>query len=528
MQEDSADKLVIFNDEIRDKLLRGVNTLADAVKVTMGPRGRNVIIEQPGRHPILTKDGVTVARSINLRDKVANLGAQMIKEAASRTAEEAGDGTTTATVLAQAIYTEGLKLLAAGYSSSDLKVGIDSAVEKVLEIVSATSSQVESDDDLVKIATVSSNGEKELGELVASAIKMVGADGVVTVEEAKGTTSSLTAVSGTRIERGYLSPYFVTNQDKMICEFEKPLILVLNMQIDTLRTIAPLLEKILASKQPLLILCDGVEGEALQGLVVNKLKGILNVCAVRMPGLGDDKFEVMQDLAYLLGTTVFHSSDVNNLNSVSLDELGSCSRALISRNETIIVNAKGDQKNYANRIDEIKQKLEDSVNESERIFLKKRLSMLWGGVALLRIGGATEAELRERRDRADDALHATQSALKEGAVPGGGVALARAASKIIVDEQDQRAVAGRQIVRNACFAPLKQIAANSGGVPDIVLANVLAAKDNDGYDAYNAVYGNMIELGIIDPTRVVKCALINAASAASMMLTAGCAIIQDD
>jgi len=529
MQEDSmTNKIVIFDAETRNQLLKGVNILADAVKVTMGPRGRNVIIEQPGKHPILTKDGVTVARSINLKDRVANLGAQMIKEAASRTAEEAGDGTTTSTVLAQSIYLEGLKLLAAGYSASDLKRGIDQSVDSVLAEIKSMSITVDTDEMLTRVAIVSANGEKELGELISLAIKTVGADGVVSVEEAKGLTSSLSVVAGARVERGYLSPYFVTNQDKMICEFEKPLIVILNTRLDSLRDISTFLEKVLTSKRPLLLFCDDVEGEALQGLVVNKLKGILNVCAVKIPGLGEDRFEIAQDLACLLQTEVFNLSDVSKLNSVALDKFGTCSKVLVSRSETIIINAKGTQESYSERIDEIKQRLESATNELEKNYFKKRLSMLWGGVALLRVGGATEAELKERSDRADDALHATQAAMKDGIVPGGGIALARAASKIVINESDSAAAAGRQIIRSACYAPLKQIVANSGGVPDIVLAKVLEADSKIGYDAFKETYGDMLLMGIIDPTRVVSCALINAASAASMMLTAGCSIILDE
>ena len=526
--QDDTNKLVIFDAETRNQLLKGVNILSDAVKVTMGPRGRNVIIEQPGKHPILTKDGVTVAKSINLKDKVANLGAQMIKEAASRTADEAGDGTTTSTVLAQSIYAEGLKLLASGYAAVDLKRGIDAAVDSVLLEVKKMSVPIDDDETLTRVATVSANGERELGELISSAIKTVGVDGVVSVEEAKGLSSSLSVVSGARIERGYLSPYFVTNQDKMICEFEKPLIAILNAKLDSLRDITIFLEKVLTSKRPLLLLCDDIDGEALQSLVVNKLKGILNICAVRIPGLGEDKFEIAQDLACLLQTTVFNAADIAKLNSVSLDQLGKCAKILVTRNETILVSSKDNKSAYSERIEEIKQRLEVVTNELERIHLKKRLSMLWGGIALLRVGGATEAELKERSDRVDDALHATQAALKEGVVPGGGVALARAASKIIVDESDSSAVAGRQIVRNACYSPLKQIVINSGGVPDIVLAKVLESDIRIGYNAYSGVYGDMLEMGIIDPTRVVSCALINAASAASMMLTAGCSVILDE
>lgn len=528
MMNEESDKLVIFDADTRDRLLKGVNTLADAVKVTMGPRGRNVIIEQKGQHPILTKDGVTVARAINLSDKVANLGAQMIKEAASRTADEAGDGTTTATVLTQSIYAEGLKMLAAGYSSSDLKKGIDAAVEEALDEVSRLSSPVSGKDDLLRVATVSANGEQELGELIASAIKTVGQDGVVTVEEAKGFNSSLSVVSGARLDRGYLSPYFATNQDKMVCELEKPVILLLNARLDTLRDIAPFLERILAAKRSLLLVCEDVDGEALQGLVVNKLKGVLNVCAVRLPGLGESRYDFAQDLASLLGTSVFHAADVPSLGNVSIDTLGSCTRVTVSKSETILVGAKGNAESYADRVAEIRARAADTADEDEREHCKRRLALLSGGVAVLRVGGATEAELRERKDRVDDALHATQAALKEGIVPGGGVALARASHRLSVHKLTGTEAAGRQVVRQACCAPLRQIVMNSGGVPDIVLSRVLEGHDRQGYNAYSETYGDMLEMGIIDPTRVVRCALRNAASAAGMMLTAGCSIVEDE
>ena len=523
-----TDKLVLFDHDTRDRLLKGVNTLADAVKVTMGPRGRNVIIEQPGQHPILTKDGVTVARAINLRDKVANLGAQMAKEAASRTADEAGDGTTTATVLTQAIYAEGLKMLAAGYSASDLKKGIDQAVDEALEAVAALSSPVAGDDDLLRVATVAANGETELGELISRAIRTVGQDGVVTVEEAKGFSSSLNVVSGARLARGYLSPYFVTNQDKMVCELDKPVVIILNSRLDTLRDITGFLERILVAKRPLLIACEDVDGEALQGLVVNKLKGILNVCAIRLPGLGESRYDYAQDLASLLGTEVYHSTDTQSLGTVNLDKLGSCTKVIVSKTETLIIGAKGQPESYADRVDEIRSRAAATPDDDEREHCKRRLALLSGGVAVLRVGGATEAELRERRDRVDDALHATQAALKEGIVPGGGVALARASKHLSQNAVTGPAAAGRQVVKISCCAPLRQIVANSGGVPDIVLARVLEGEARQGYNAYTEHYGDMLEMGIIDPTRVVRCALKNAASAAGMMLTAGCTLIEDE
>lgn len=527
MQEET-DKIVLFDIETRDKLLKGVNVLADAVKVTMGPRGRNVVIENPGNHPILTKDGVTVARSINLKDRVANLGAQMIKEAASRTADEAGDGTTTATVLTQAMFNEGLKMVAAGYSATDVKKGIDLAVDQLVAELASQTTPVTSDDEIRQVATVSANGEKDLGRLISNAILTVGADGVVTVEEAKGFASSLTVVDGARIERGYLSPYFVTNQDKMICELERPVVAIINKRIDSLKEITGFLEKILNSQRSLLIIADDIDGDAMQGLVVNKMRGALKVCAIRSPGLGEQRYEVMQDLSVILGTEVVHASEINQLNSINVDTLGTCTRALISRSETVLVGCKTNTGARDSRVAEVRQALETCHEDDQRAFLKSRLSMLAGGVAVLRVGGATEAELRERRDRVDDALHATQAAMKEGILPGGGVALARAGRNLKLPGGEQTAIhAGYQVVKNACYAPLKQIVQNSGGVADVVFAKVIEGDDRFGYNAYTDTYGDMMEMEIIDPLRVVRCALKNSSSAAGMMLTAGCALVED-
>ena len=523
-----SDKIVLFDVETRDKVLRGVNVLADAVKVTMGPRGRNVLIENPGGHPILTKDGVTVARAINLRDKVANLGVQMIKEAASRTAEEAGDGTTTATVLTQAMFNEGLKMVAAGYSSTDVKKGIDLAVDNLVEKLLSQSVAVSSDDEIRQVATVSANGEAELGKLIANAILTVGQDGVVTVEEAKGFASSLNVVAGARVERGYLSPYFVTNQDKMICELDRPVVLVCNKRLDSLKEITPFLERILNSQRSLLIIADDIDGDALQGLVVNKMRGALKVCAIRAPGLGEQRYDTMQDLAVILGTEVIHASDVAQLNNVNIEALGTCTKAIVSRHETVLVGCKTNSEQRESRVDEIRQALENSTEDDHKRFLRQRLSLLAGGVAVLRVGGATESELRERRDRVDDALHATQAAMKEGILPGGGVALARVGKELSLPTGSYDAIhAGYHVVKTACYAPLKQIVQNSGGVADVVFAKVIEMDTRHGYNAYTDTYGDMMQMEIIDPLRVVRCALKNAASAAGMMLTAGCALVED-
>jgi chaperonin GroEL len=528
--QDQTPKVVVLDAQAREKLLIGVSTLADAVKVTMGPRGRNVLIRRPDGTPILTKDGVTVARAVRFKDQMLDMGAQIAREAADRTCDEAGDGTTTSTVLTAALFSEGLKLISAGFSGTDVKNGIDLAVEEVSQNLTKMSRPVESSDDLLRVATISANGEASLGELIRSAIVKVGADGVVAVEEAKGFASSLTVVDGLRISRGFVSPYFVTNSDKMLCELEKPLILMVHRRLDSMKEIAPLLEKVLAANRSLLIISEDVDGDALQGLVTNKVRGILKVCAVRMPGDGASKFEFAEDVATMLGTKVFSAADMERLSAsnFSLDTLGNCTKVQVSRTECVIVGSNPDRERSKERAQALRERLESTPDDNERRTMKDRLAALSGGVAVLRVGGATEAELRERRDRVDDALHATQAALRDGVLPGGGVALARAAATLarrpdLNDGQN----AGIGLVRTACGSPLKQIVANSGGVPDLVHAKVMELTDSAGYDAYRERFGDMLEMGIIDPTRVSLAALRNAASAAGMLLTIGCALIEE-
>jgi chaperonin GroEL len=526
---EETDKLVVFDAAAREKLLAGVNTLADAVRVTMGPRGRNVLIEQRGQHPIVTKDGVTVAKSINLRDKLQNLGAQMIKEAASRSADEAGDGTTTATVLTQAIFSEGLKLVLSGFPATDLKSGIDQAVDEIISRIDDIAVPARSPEVLRRVAVISANGEESLGELIESAIRTVGEDGVVTVEEAKGYSSSLTVVDGTRIDRGYTSPYFVTDQDRMVCEMDRPAVLLLNRRVDSIKDIVGLLEKSLAAKRPLLIVADDIDGEAMQTLVLNRVRGSLNVCAIRAPGAGAGRYDQMQDLAVLLSTRVYSAADTDELSKLQLTDLGTCTRALIGRTETVLVGANADRDRVVERLEEIRKQYAEATEEGERLQTKQRLARLSGGVAILRVGGATEAELKERKDRADDALHAVQAAMKEGVVPGGGTTLMRAAASVPFPEGDFTPVrAGYQVVKTACLAPFRQIVANSGGTPEIVQNALNTMSSTHVYDAFRGTYGDMLELGIVDPARVVKCALKNAASAAGMMLTVGCALVEDD
>ena len=522
-----TNRLVKFDEDSREDLLSGVNKLANAVKVTMGPRGRNVIIENPGAFPILTKDGVTVARSINLRDQFQNLGVQVIKEAASRTADEAGDGTTTATVLSQSIFSEGVKMLSAGFPASEIKRGIDHAVGITLDNLSKLSTDMTHDDEIKQVATVSANGESEIGDLILSAIQTVGRDGVITVEDAKGFNTTLSVSDGLQIDRGYLSPYFITDQDKMICELSNPYILICNRKISSLREITGILESVLREESSLLIIADDVEGDALQGLVLNSMKGVIKVCCIRSPGFGDTRVDMMQDLAVAFGSKVV--TDGEKLDQVQLEDLGTCKKALVSRASSVLIGWDESEK-VDHRIRSIREDLENpTLDADQRRVLKPRMSRLSGGVAVMRVGGATEAELRERKDRVDDALSATRAAIECGVVPGGGVALVRASNGIKIRKSLQHTgfEAGVQIVEKACAEPFKQIVRNAGRTPEIVLEKLREAPDAHGYDARSELFGNMLEMGIIDPTKVVRSALQNAASAASMLLTVGCAMVED-
>lgn len=520
-------KLVTFNVDAREQMLQGVNVLAEAVKTTMGPRGRNVVIEQKGDHPIVTKDGVTVARAINLRDPVKNLGVQMAKEAASRTADVAGDGTTTATVLTQAIFNEGMKMLAAGYQASDLKKGIENAVSEVIVSLRDMAIPVSRDEEIEQVATISANGEKEIGQLIASAIKRVGTDGVVTVEEAKGFATTLNVVEGMRVDRGYLSPYFITDSDRMVVELDKPLVLLCDRKFDNLKELTPLLEKVLSSQRPLLIVADDVEGEVMQALVLNKLKGSLKICAIRCPGFGESRTDLMGDLASVLGCDPVIAMQPADVMGIQLSQLGSCAKVIVNRGETTFIGGAGSKDAIGARAAACRESIANTTDLDEAAHHRSRLAKLAGGVAVIRVGGATEAELRERKDRVDDALHATQAAIAEGIVPGGGVALVRA-QQVVQTQSIDGVNAGRIIVKNACSSPLKQIVFNSGGTPDVVHNSVVSLPENHGYDAFNGLFGDMFQMGIIDPVKVVRTALENAASAAAMMLTIGCAMVDDE
>lgn len=523
-----TNKVLKFESSAREKLLEGSKVLTEAVKVTMGPRGRNVVIERPGEIPTLTKDGVTVARAVNLSDQFSNLGVKMIKEAASRTADVAGDGTTTATVLSYSILSEGMKMIAAGYKESDIKAGIVYAVKKVIEELESISVEVSDDDEIVQVGTISANGEKEIGVLLSDALKKVGRDGVVTVEEAKGFNTTLEVVDGTRFDRGFLSPYFVNNQEKMSVSFDNPYILVCNKQLDSIREIMPVLETVLNSGKPLLIIADEVDGDALQGLVLNKVRGSLNVCAVRSPGFGENRTETLKDLAILTGTSVVSRASDNNFENIGLEDLGKCKKAIITRTHTTLIDCLGEDDDIKNRISTLKKQTEDvALDEKESDMLRERIARLSGGIAILHVGGSTEVEMQERRDRVDDALHATQAAVEEGIVAGGGVALVRAVRALDGDDHDERLIPGINIVRTACLAPFKQIIINTGATPDLALEKIQSMPDTHGYNAFKEVFGDMFEMGIIDPAKVVRTALENASSTASMMLTVGCAMVEE-
>ena len=525
-----SNKHLVFDEEARAHLLEGVNILTNAVKITMGPRGQNVVIEKPGAPPHLTKDGVSVARAINLRDRLHNLGVQMIKEAASRTADVAGDGTTTATVLSQAIFHEGLKMLAAGYSSTEIRKGIEFATSIVIEELKELAIPISSDEEIIQVGTISSNGDRDIGELLCEAMNAVGRDGVIAVEEAKGYKTTLDTVEGMEIDRGYLSPYFINNQEKMACVLEKPLILLVNKRLASLQDFLPVLEKVHKSQRPLLIVADEVESDALQGLVVNKLKGTLDVCAIRAPDFGDSRINSMDDLGMLLGCEVLADASSETFAKVKIEDLGECRRVIIKKSSAIFIDGAGDPSQIEERSDQLRECMEDpSLSSAELLQLRRRLVRLTGGVAVLRVGGTTELDLIERKDRVEDALHATQAAVEEGILPGGGVALIQAS--LALDRHMKGSVdgfrVGVDIVRTACSSPLRQIVINAGGSPEVIFEKITRSRNVKGYDANTGKFVDMMDFGIIDPLKVVRCALENATVAASMLLSVGCAMTED-
>jgi chaperonin GroEL len=513
-------KLVHYDIEARDALKKGVDKLANAVKVTLGPRGRNVVIEKSFGAPTVTKDCVTVAKEIELSDKVQNMGAQMVKEVASRTSDNAGDGTTTATVLAQAILSEGLKNVTAGANPMDLKSGIEKAVKAIVEDLAKMSRDIDDRKEIAQIGTISANNDEFIGNLIADAMEKVGKDGVITVEEAKGTETYLETVEGMQFDRGYLSPYFVTDSEKMVTEMEDPYILIFDKKISSMKDLLPILEKVVQNGNPLLIIAEDIEGEALATLVVNKLRGSLKIAAVKAPGFGDRRKAMLEDIGILTGGTVISEERGYKLENATLDFLGRASRVTIDKDSTTIVDGNGDEKDIQARVNQIKSQIENTTSDYDREKLQERLAKLAGGVAVLYIGAASEIEMKEKKARVEDALHATRAAVEEGIVPGGGVALLRtikSLDKIKGDNPDENV--GVQIIRRALEAPLRTIANNAGAEGAIVVQKVLEGKDAFGYNARTEVYEDLIKAGVIDPTKVTRTALQNAASVSGLMLT---------
>ncbi|RTE54370.1 chaperonin GroEL [Arenibacter aquaticus] len=519
-------KDIKFDIDARDGLKRGVDALANAVKVTLGPKGRNVIISKSFGAPNITKDGVTVAKEIELADALENMGAQMVKEVASKTNDLAGDGTTTATVLAQAIVKEGLKNVAAGANPMDLKRGIDKAVEALVEDLAKQTKKVgDSSEKIKQVAAISSNNDETIGELIAQAFGKVGKEGVITVEEAKGTDTYVDVVEGMQFDRGYLSPYFVTDSEKMTADLENPYILLYDKKISAMKDLLPVLEPVAQSGKPLLIIAEDVDGEALATLVVNKLRGSLKIAAVKAPGFGDRRKAMLEDIAILTGGTVIAEERGFTMENATLDMLGTCEKISIDKDNTTIVNGSGDAKTIKTRVNQIKSQIESTTSDYDKEKLQERLAKLAGGVAVLYVGAASEVEMKEKKDRVEDALHATRAAVEEGIVAGGGVALVRAKSvlaKIKAENTDEET--GVQIVARAIEAPLRTIVANAGGEGSVVVAKVLEGKGDYGYDAKSEKYVEMIKAGIIDPKKVTRIALENAASVAGMILTTECAL----
>jgi chaperonin GroEL len=523
-----AAKDVYFSTDARDRMLRGVNILANAVKVTLGPKGRNVVIEKSFGAPRSTKDGVTVAKEIELADKFENLGAQLIREVASKTNDKAGDGTTTATVLAQAIVTEGLKSVAAGMNPMDLKRGIDKAVARIVEEIKSTSKKVTTNQEIAQVGSISANGDSDIGDMIAKAMDQVGNEGVITVEEAKSLETELEVVEGMEFDRGYLSPYFITNADKMEAVLEEPLILLYEKKLSSLQPLLPLLEAVVQSGRPLLIVAEDVEGEALATLVVNKLRGGLRVAAVKAPGFGDRRKAMLEDIAVLTGGQLISEDLGIKLENVGLEMLGKAKKVSITKDDTTIVDGAGAKDDIEARIAQIKRQIEDTTSDYDKEKLQERLAKLAGGVAVVRVGGSTEVEVKEKKDRVDDALNATRAAVEEGIVAGGGVALLKA-SRILEglkgDNADQNA--GIAIVRRALQAPIRQIAENAGVEGSIVVGKVLENPSATfGFNAQTEEYGDLVAAGVIDPAKVVRTALQDAASVAGLMITTEAAVVE--
>ncbi|MDE7242161.1 chaperonin GroEL [Desulfovibrio sp.] len=520
-------KEILFDVKALEKLARGVDKLANAVKVTLGPKGRNVVLEKSFGAPVITKDGVTVAKEIELDDKFENMGAQLVKEVASKTSDAAGDGTTTATILAQAIYHEGIKLVAAGRNPMAVKRGIDKGVDALIAELANLAKPTRDQTETAQIGTISANADATIGNIIAEAMSKVGKEGVITVEEAKGLETTMDVVEGMRFDRGYLSPYFVTNAEKMICEMDNPYILLTEKKISSMKDMLPVLEQVAKVNRPLLIIAEDVEGEALATLVVNKLRGALQVVAVKAPGFGDRRKAMLQDIAVLTGGTVASDDTGTKLESLTLNELGTAKRIVVDKDNTTIVDGAGKPDAIKARVKQIRAQIEETTSDYDREKLQERLAKLVGGVAVVHVGAATEVEMKEKKDRVEDALNATRAAVEEGIVPGGGTALIRVA-KVLNDIKpaDDDELAGVSIVRRAIEEPLRQIAHNAGFEGSIVVEKVRAGKDGFGFNAATGEYEDLIKAGVIDPKKVTRTALQNAASVASLLLTTECAIVE--
>ncbi|MDC1188508.1 chaperonin GroEL [Flavobacteriales bacterium] len=518
-------KIILFDVEARDKIKKGVDSLANAVKVTLGPKGRNVVIDKKFGAPTVTKDGVTVAKEIDLADPVENMGAQLVKEVASKTADAAGDGTTTATVLAQAIYGAGIKSVAAGTNPMDLKRGIDAAVKAVVQDLKKQAQPIDKTEEITQVATISANNDLQIGKRIAEAMKVVGNEGVITVEEAKGTEDELKTVEGMQFDRGYLSPYFVTNADKMEVELENPLILIHDKKISALKDVLPILEKSQQTGRPLLIVAEDIDGEALAALVVNKIRGSLKIAAVKAPGFGDRRKAMLEDIAIVTGGTLISEEQGYQLETAEVIHLGQAEKVVIDKDNTTIVNGAGDSEQIKARVNQIKAQIESTSSDYDKEKLQERLAKLAGGVAVIYVGAATEVEMKEKKDRVDDALHATRAAVEEGIVAGGGTALVRALDtldNLETENEDQEH--GVNIVRTAIEAPLRTIVSNAGGEGSVVVNKVKEGKGDFGYNARNGKYENLIESGVIDPVKVTRLALENSASISGLLLTTECVI----
>jgi len=521
-------KNIIFDTEARDRLKKGVDALADAVKVTLGPKGRNVILDKKFGAPSITKDGVSVAKEIELKDPIENMGAQLVKEVASKTADQAGDGTTTATVLTQAIFQIGIKNVAAGANPMDLKRGIDKAVTAVVDELKKISKPIQGNNEIAQVATISANNDKSIGDMIAKAMEKVGKDGVITVEEAKGTETEVKTVEGMQFDRGYLSAYFVTNTDNMEVELDNALILIYDKKVSSMKELLPILEQVVQTGRPLIIIAEDVDGEALATLVVNKIRGALKICAVKAPGFGDRRKAMLEDIATVTGGTVISEESGYKLENATLEYLGSAEKIIVDKDNTTVVNGKGKKEQITARINQIKSQIENTTSDYDKEKLQERLAKLSGGVAIIYIGAATEVEMKEKKDRVDDALHATRAAVEEGIIPGGGVALIRASKALEgVKTLNEDEATGVNIIRVAIESPLRTIVQNAGQEGSVIVQKIKEGKDDFGYNAREDKYENMVAAGIIDPTKVTRLALENAASIAALLLTTECVIADD-